>query len=258
MDILRAINSSNYVAVNKDLIKLVGFVEAGLLGELASEYNYWLEQGKLDDGWFYSTVENIEKNLGLSKYEQSKSLKKLQAMGLVDFKLKGLPARRYIKILAENLEKALEDQMSKNLTSSGKNDPTPEKPHEGQKSKFLTSGSQNFSPLEVKNFDHCISYNKNKINKNNIYFATTSNAVEKKSIKKLNPPNNEAEVVDYFNRAGITTNPIKFYWYYQGKAWEGINNWQMAAKAWSDVGSKQTNTDEPWHSSLSKDDINKV
>ena len=144
MSILQIIGSRNYIVLNKHLIKLLGFVEAGLLGELASEHNYWLEQGKLQDGWFYSTVENIENNLGLSKYEQSKALKKLQAMGFVDFKLKGLPARRYIRIYEENLEKALNNQVEKDLIHKHTPDPNLEKPHNGQKSKIFTSGGQKF------------------------------------------------------------------------------------------------------------------
>ena len=42
---------------------MLGLNEAVLLGELCSEYSYWNNIDKLeDDGYFYSTRENIEEN----------------------------------------------------------------------------------------------------------------------------------------------------------------------------------------------------
>lgn len=48
--------------------------EAILLGELASEYEYLKKQYALENEWFYSTVENIEKNTTLSQNKQKKDL----------------------------------------------------------------------------------------------------------------------------------------------------------------------------------------
>ena len=105
MSILSLIASRNFISVNKDLMRLLGIEEAILLGELASEYDYWLSQGKLDNGWFFPTVENIEKNTTLTKYKQKKALENLQSQGFISIKRKGLPAKRYIKINEAKLEK---------------------------------------------------------------------------------------------------------------------------------------------------------
>ena len=90
MSIIRLLASKNYITVNKDLIKKIGLKEAVLLGELASEYSYWEIQDKLEDGYFYSTVDNIEENTTLSEYEQRKVMNKLKDMGIIEIKVKGL------------------------------------------------------------------------------------------------------------------------------------------------------------------------
>lgn len=42
-------------------MRAFGIEEALLLGELASEYEYLKKQYAIENEWFYSTVENIEK-----------------------------------------------------------------------------------------------------------------------------------------------------------------------------------------------------
>ena len=60
--ISKLLSIDGYIQVNKMLIKKLGLHEAIIIGELCAEYNYWEEQGKLDDDMFYSTRENIENN----------------------------------------------------------------------------------------------------------------------------------------------------------------------------------------------------
>lgn len=117
MGILQLLASRNYISVNKDLIKALGLEEAIIMGELASEYNYWYEKERLEDGYFYSTVENIEEHTTLSGHKQRKALKKLQEAGLIDVKVKGIPAKRYIKIFEEQVIKILNPQLLNFLTT---------------------------------------------------------------------------------------------------------------------------------------------
>ena len=108
MGITQLFGSNNFVVVNKTFIKLFGLEEAIILGELASEYDYWGSNDKLDDeGYFFSTVENVEENTSLTKYRQKKALDTLQKFGIIDVKRKGLPAKRCIKIYEENLLKLI-------------------------------------------------------------------------------------------------------------------------------------------------------
>lgn len=99
MSLLKQLANSNYISVNKTLIKTVGLEEAILLGELCSEYDYWEEHNQLtDDGYFYATIEKIENNTTLSEYQQRKAVNTLKSLDILETKLKGLPATRYFKI----------------------------------------------------------------------------------------------------------------------------------------------------------------
>lgn len=114
MGILQLISARNFITVNKDLIKLLGLEEAILLGELASEHDYWETQDKLEDGYFYSTVENIENHTTLSDHKQRKAIKNLKSKNLIDVKVKGIPAKRYIKINEEQVFELFNLQFLKN------------------------------------------------------------------------------------------------------------------------------------------------
>lgn len=104
MGILRLIANRNFIAVNKDLIRVFGLEEAIILGELASEFNYWEERGEIGkDGYFFSTADNIEENTTIKEKRQRNALNNLKEKGVIDIKLKGLPAKRYIKINDEQL-----------------------------------------------------------------------------------------------------------------------------------------------------------
>ena len=104
MDIISLLASDNYIVVNKDIIKTYGINTALLIGELASEYNYYLKNDLLDEnGMFYSTIENVEENIGLSRHQQKTSLEELKELEIIDVVVKGMPAKRYIKLNIENL-----------------------------------------------------------------------------------------------------------------------------------------------------------
>lgn len=97
-NILNLIANDNYIIVNKSLISELGLHEAIIIGELASEYNYYKRNGMLDsEGYFYSTIDNIKENTGLSKDQQRNALKNLTERNLLTIKVKGVPAKRYIK-----------------------------------------------------------------------------------------------------------------------------------------------------------------
>ena len=92
------LDSGNYIAVNRTLIKTFGLHVAVIIGELASEARYWKKEGKLEDGWFFSTVENIEESTGINPYYQRDAIKQLQGLGFIETMYKGLPRKRYFRI----------------------------------------------------------------------------------------------------------------------------------------------------------------
>lgn len=96
--ISKLLSTDGFIQVNKTLIKKIGLHEAILIGELCAEYNYWDEQDKLEDGYFYSTRDNIEENTGLSEHYQRKALSHLYELGIILIEKRGLPAKNYYKI----------------------------------------------------------------------------------------------------------------------------------------------------------------
>ena len=118
MSLLHLIAGKNYIVVNKGLIKVIGLEETIVLSELASEYGYWEEKKQLEDGYFYSTIENVELNTSLNEYKQRKAFKSLQDKNIIDVKVKGIPAKRYIKINEEQVLKILNNKFFNNLSTS--------------------------------------------------------------------------------------------------------------------------------------------
>ena len=107
MNILSILASDNYIVINRDLLKKYGINVTLMLCELASEYNYFDKNGKLEDGMFYSTIDNISERTGLSKYQQTEALKVLDEVGIVKSVVKGMPAKRYFNIDVGELTKQI-------------------------------------------------------------------------------------------------------------------------------------------------------
>lgn len=105
MEFVDYLASSNYVIVNKIIAEQVGLNEALVLGELASEYKYWQSLGKLDDGWFYSTVENLAERLPISSATIRRAVEKLEGDGYLETKLSGMPAKKYYRLLFGKIDK---------------------------------------------------------------------------------------------------------------------------------------------------------
>ena len=115
MSVLSLIATKNYIAVNKRLAVVVGLHEAIMLGELASEYEYWKERGEVsEDGFFFSTIENVQCNTTLSEKQQRNALKNLAMLGFVETRVKGIPAKRFIRLDENNLTTFLANKFRQN------------------------------------------------------------------------------------------------------------------------------------------------
>lgn len=137
MSALKLLASRNYISVNKDLIREFGLVEAVILGELCSEYEYWEKEGKLKDGMFFCSVAKLEENTGLSEYQQRTAINNLKNAGVLKVTLKDIPATRYFYI------------------------------DENKLFSYLSSSSEKIKELDTEKLNSSNnSNNKNKINKN--------------------------------------------------------------------------------------------
>lgn len=103
-DIANMMAQGNYFSFHKSFAKHLGLEEAVILGDLINRYQYYRTNGKLDDeGLFYCTVGTLEADTTLSDYKQRKAIATLQNKGIINTKLKGLPAKRYIELNAEKI-----------------------------------------------------------------------------------------------------------------------------------------------------------
>lgn len=79
-------------------------------GALVAKWYYYSERDMLDeDGWFYSTVPDLEESTALSEYQQKRCINSLIKLGLLKSKSKGMPAKRSFYIIddVQLLEKYL-------------------------------------------------------------------------------------------------------------------------------------------------------
>ena len=91
--------SSGSLVINKQLAHALGLEAAIMYSELLSKIDYFDERGELtEDREFFNTIEDMEKDITLSEYQQKKAIKILQDLNLIRVKVKGLPARRYFWI----------------------------------------------------------------------------------------------------------------------------------------------------------------
>ena len=109
---------SDFIRVPRPFIRKFNLNTGVMLSEIYSEYNYWKERDDLQQGgWFYSTVENMYYNTGLSKHQQLVACKELEAYGIIKVKYHGMPKKRYFKFNTAAFNKLYEDfQLNSNIT----------------------------------------------------------------------------------------------------------------------------------------------
>ncbi|MCM1524144.1 MAG: hypothetical protein NC120_06765 [Ruminococcus sp.] len=112
--LLQLINPDNTMSVNRFLAHSMGMAETIIYSALISKYTYYRDNGKAADGWFYSTIEDLQESTTYGRKIQMSAIKKLAGYGLLETKLMGMPAKRYFRIisdtdrLAELIEKGQE------------------------------------------------------------------------------------------------------------------------------------------------------
>lgn len=117
MSLISLLASNNYIIVNKEIAKILGIEGAVLLGELCAEHMTWQRKDMLQDGYFYSTIENIRENTTLTEHKQRSLLNAMKSKGIVDVAIRGLPAKRYIRINEEVVAELLNNSCENSRTS---------------------------------------------------------------------------------------------------------------------------------------------
>lgn len=105
---LRKLLGHDYLMVSKPILKLVGQDAAIWIADVFSKFNYFEKRGMLEeDGTFFNTQENIQKDTQISFYNQSMAVKKLKEMGIIDVTRKGIPPKNYYKFNFDTLTELL-------------------------------------------------------------------------------------------------------------------------------------------------------
>lgn len=109
MALIDLFSSHGFIPVSKLLFAKYDLPCAVLICELSNQYVFNKSKGKLINEYFYSTVDNIEKNTSLTARQQRRCMDILANDGLIECKLMGIPAKRFVKINTERLLQIVEE-----------------------------------------------------------------------------------------------------------------------------------------------------
>lgn len=143
--LLQLINPDNTMSVNRYLAHSIGMAETIIYSALISKYTYYRDNNKTFDGWFYSTIEDLQESTTYGRKIQTSAIKKLSELGLIETKLMGMPARRYFRLISDTskLEELLEKGQEICCSLRQKND-TEEA--ETTQNSSLSDGTNKFVP----------------------------------------------------------------------------------------------------------------
>ena len=103
----------DFIRLPRPFIRIFSLNTAVMLSEIYTEYTYWKDRNELQQGgWFFSTVENMYNNTGLSKHQQLAACKELESYGIIKIKYHGMPKKRYFRFDATMLNKLYSDFVS--------------------------------------------------------------------------------------------------------------------------------------------------
>lgn len=67
-----------------------------------------LHKAHVNGGWFYCTVDTIQKHLFMDRNVQTRVLNELRSLGYIKIEKRGLPAKRHVKIGYSKLHRMLD------------------------------------------------------------------------------------------------------------------------------------------------------
>lgn len=102
MKILERLNPTNTGSYNRPIAHALGLAAAVVYSALISKYEYYYKHNMLDEeGFFYSTIADLQESTSMGKCQQSNAIKVLTDAGLVEVCRRGMPAKRYFRVRDE-------------------------------------------------------------------------------------------------------------------------------------------------------------
>lgn len=97
--IIKLLNSDNTVSANRLLAHALGIKAALLFNSLVGKQAYYEKHSMIDsEGWFYSTIEDMQESTALSRCQQNKAIGVLVKAGLIDYRTGGVHCRRHFRV----------------------------------------------------------------------------------------------------------------------------------------------------------------
>lgn len=92
------------IAYQPGLSIVYGSINVGIF---LSQLLYWHELGSNREGWIYKTIDEMQSETGLSRYQQETAIRICRNAGIIEYKLRGIPAKRHFRVVMTELEKQL-------------------------------------------------------------------------------------------------------------------------------------------------------
>lgn len=135
------------IAFNPSFKKITGSTNAALL---LSQAFYWTKRTKDSEGWFWKTRDEWMEETGLTESELDGAREKCRSAGVIEEKLKGVPATLHYRVVKQKVYELLGFQIPENPESGiPKNTQIPEKQESegsGDFNKESESSSETTSP----------------------------------------------------------------------------------------------------------------
>ena len=110
------------------------------VGVFLSQFMYWEGKQSDKDGWIYKRQADIQKETGLSRYEQETIRRKLRQLNVIEEKKAGAPAKLYYRFNWDRVSKIVVAYVEKNEVTKPQKKTPPPKPVKAKEEKFSLFG----------------------------------------------------------------------------------------------------------------------
>ena len=131
MDYGNMLRGNGFLCVNKVMLRVLGLDKAVFLGHFFDIQSYRQTQKQLTpDGSFYITAADWRENTGQSRHTLNKSIHWAEALGIIQTNIRGIPAKRYFKVIDAKMTQFINDLFSTEKASEILDPETDDEPTE--------------------------------------------------------------------------------------------------------------------------------
>ena len=127
-NVIDTLRSTGSIIYSKDFARAFGINAAIMYSELLSKYKYFSDRSSLNEkGYFYNTIDNMQKDTQLSGHQQRNAIKVLEDLQLIKTHVYGMPAKRFFQPNLNSdyvdafFEVLKDEQFLNNLSTSSEN-----------------------------------------------------------------------------------------------------------------------------------------